>query len=682
MQGSVSGVVRLTRNSSIGTSHDACAQDSRSQRTARRRRSLCARVYGSARLMVPAILVCTAISQAASAAEQPSELDIKHLSLEQLMDIDVYSASRRLELVQGIPAAIFVLTNEDIRRSHATSIPEALRLVPGVDVGRVDANKWAVSIRGFNSREANKLLILIDGRTVYDPLFSGTLWESQDVMLEDVDRIEVIRGPGGTLWGANAVNGVINIITKNARDTAGVLAAATVGTENRYITAARVGWKAGDDVGFRVYAKSAERDTGFLPTVTPRDQSRMQRGGFRWDAKTSAQDEWRVSGDTFAADTGTELRTFQQSVMHRGTNFVASWDRRQSATEGTRAQIYYDSVEYDSTPLGFNHSRDTVDVELQQSVQANPRNLLTWGGDYRRTRDHTATLEFAGFIDVLPARRDDRLSALFLQDSLTLIPESLVLTLGTKYENTDYAAHEWSPNVRLAWTPVPQQLWWLAVSRAARVPSRLEADLTFFNTIRPGDHFDTEHVLAYEVGHRRLISPQLWYDIAAFYNVYTDLRSTGPSGDVRNDMRGITYGAELALRWQPSRQLRVDAAYSYFLMNLDLDRSLTSNPNAPGFTEGLAPRHQISLRGAFDFSARTECDAILRYVDKLRTPPYPPYTALDLGVTWRPHRDWELSLVGQDLLDNHHPEQIFESSNNGIPTEVPQSVYVKVRWQL
>lgn len=620
-----------------------------------------------------------ASAYAAPAAADVGTISLKKLSLEELMNIEVYSASRHLEPTQTSPSAIFVLTNEDIRRSHATSIPQALRLVPGVQVARVDGNKWAVSMRGFNSREANKLLVLVDGRSIYDPLFSGMLWESQDFMLEDIDRIEVIRGPGGTLWGANAFNGIINVVTKKAGDTQGTLAAAIAGTEEKYTATARYGWQSGERHFARVYAKAYERDEGYSSAAAPYDWSRARRGGFRWDWSDGDRSAVRISGDVFRAETGIrEDPTLVQDVVHEGRNILTSWNRRLSENNSLRAQLYYDHVDYES--VGFTQRRDTYDIELQQNVRAGTRNALVWGVGFRQMRDHTQS-GLTGLVDVLPLRRSDQIQTVFAQDTLALYPGKLDLTLGIKYEETDYAPAQWLPNLRLAWTPGVDQTWWAAVGEATRTPSRLESDLTFFGSLRLGEEFGAEHVRAYELGHRRLVSPRLWYDVALFYNDYDDLRTTEAGGRARNFMYGHSRGAELALRWEATDIWRIDTAYTWLLMNLGLDPGSTSDPGQPRYIEGLAARNQASIRSELDLPWGVELDATLRYVSRLASLDYPGYTELDLGIGWPVRPGLEVTLAGQNLLHAHHPEQDFAFSATGMPTEVQRSVYGRVTWR-
>jgi iron complex outermembrane receptor protein len=624
-------------------------------------------------------LLLGAATSLAVAAPEVSTGSLKQLSVEELMNVEVYSASRHLEPTQTAPSAIYVLTNEDIRRSHATSVPEALRLVPGVQVGRVDGNKWAVSMRGFNSREANKLLILVDGRSIYDPLFSGMLWESQDFMMEDIDRIEVIRGPGGTLWGANAFNGVINIVTRNASDSQGALAALTAGNEEKYTLAGRYGWKPTELQSARVYAKAYERDTGFDDVVAPHDASRMRRGGFRWDWNDGVRNKMTFSGDLFEADAGVrETRTLVQDVKHRGRNLLARWNRELSSDSSVQAQFYFDHVDYTSS--GFTQHRDTYNLELQHSVHAGSRHFVVWGAGLRKLRDETNS-GLPGFVDVLPLRRADELTDMFAQDTISVVPERVNLTLGVKYERTDYAPSEWLPNVRIAWTPDARQTWWASVSEATRVPSRLESDLTFFKTIRIGDRFGAEHVRAYEIGQRWLITPRFWSDVAAFYNDYQDLRSGERGGQLGNLMYGRSSGVEVALRWAPAERWRVDTSYTYLTMGLSLDPASTSAPGQLAYIEGLGARNQASVRAMFDASNGLQLDATVRYVGRLPALNYPAYTEFDAGLTWALQAAVELSVVGQNLLDAHHFEQAVAFSSSGMSTQVQRSVYGKVTWR-
>lgn len=612
----------------------------------------------------------------------PQRLDIKRLRLEDLMEIDVYTASRRLEPYLTAANAIYVLTSEDIGRADALAIPELLRLVPGVNVARVDASRWAVSIRGFNERITHNLQVLIDGRSVYDPLFAGVFWEAQDLLLEDIDRIEVIRGPGGTLWGPNAMNGVINIITKHARDTQGGLAIAGAGTEERAFGAARYGWQADEDQYMRVYVKAFDRDAGYADGFTAQDDARMGRTGLRWDWRAGARDDVTVTADFYEGLAGhnTLPSPSGQDIDLRGGNVLARWERRYSAAEGLRLQVAYDHSVQDARRIGLDARRDTFDLEFQHSLQPAPRHQLTWGAGYRRTSDDLTTVP-PGVVD--PRRRNDASTYLFIQDAVALSPQRWHLTFGTKVENTDYSDVEWQPNVRLAWTPNTRGTWWAAISRAVRVPARLERDLLGGSGF--GDLFGPERLTAYELGHRRLVSSKLWYDVAIFYNVYDRLRNGEPMSEspfvqLRNFMEGRTYGGEVATRWEIRPSLRFDLAYSYLQMDLGLDPASAASPAGPDAIEGSSPARQLVLRAVYDPAPAWELDATLRFVSDLEALDIPAYTALDLGIGWSPRANAQFALVGRNLLDDHHPEQVFEGSN-GVATEVERGVYAKLTYR-
>jgi iron complex outermembrane receptor protein len=623
--------------------------------------------------IISTLMLGAALAPSLASAVDVAALDIKRLTLEELADIEVYSASRRLESVQGVASAVYILTNDDIRRSHVTSIPEALRLVPGVQVARLNADRWAVSIRGFNSSSANKLLVLIDGRSVYDPLFSGTFWQSQDVMLEDVDRIEVIRGPGGALWGANAVNGVINIITRHARDTQGGLVAAGGGTEERAFGSARYGWKMGSDHYARVYAKAFERGTGFSPSDNPHDNTQMNQTGFRWDWDANARNKLRVSGDVYSGWVGQrDNATSTQDVDHRGANLLGHWTNTLSDQQNLGLQVYWSRIELGQST--FSEERDTYDVEFQHSAGSAASHLLVWGLGYRNTRDKIDVNAPPVTID--PERREDDTYSAFAQYSVMLMPSTLQLALGTKFEHNEYSGNEWQPNLRLAWTPSTRQSWWASASRAVRVKSRLEADLVFAGT-RIGDNEITEKVFAYELGHRLLVTQNFWYDMAAFHNRYKDLLTVETGSQFRNRMQGNTRGLEVAGRWQATPSWRLDVAYTLLKMDLALDPSSTAL-TTPATTEKSNPHYYYSLRSALDIGNNWQVDSILRVVDDLPALNVPAYTTLDLGLSWFWHRQVELSVVGQNLLDSHHPEQAVVANGSG--TEVERGYYVKLRW--
>ena len=602
------------------------------------------------------------------AAARDLDIDIKGTSIERLMQIDVTTVSRQSEEWQTTPAAVYVLTREDLRRAHVTNIPDALRLVPGVEVARIDANKWAVSIRGFNSRTANKLLVMVDGRSIYDPLFAGVFWESRGELLDNIERIEVVRGPGGTLWGANAVNGVINIITRNAADTQGTLAETGVGTEESFATV-RHGWQLAPGASARVYAQRASRDTGY--SVLPvHDDARLARGGFRVDWSAGTADKLMLKGDAFDGTFGERLDAASfQDVNQNGNSLTMRWTRDRGDGSQTMMQFWYDRFVLDNLNLGEN--RDTYDVELQHAWRAGDAQRLVVGTGYRRTRDD---IRDGPILGVVPTSRSDNLASAFVHDEISLARRSVRLSLGTKVEHNDYSGAEWQPSARVAWVPGPARTIWAAVSRAVRSPSRLESDVVSpVITGNPG--FDSEKLVAYELGYRERVTPQAWVDVATFYNVYRDLISI-ENNVIGNKIGGTTAGVEVATRWQASAAWRFDAAYTWLNMNLQADAGSTDTTSAAA-TEGRDPRHQISLRSAWTPAAALRVDAALRYVDRLAALNVPSYLAGDVGLTWKISPKLDLSASARDLFDSHHPEQ------SGVTTtEVQRGYLLALRWEM
>lgn len=611
------------------------------------------------------VLGLVAVPALAPAAEL--DLDITETTIEQLMNVSVTTVSRQQEELQTSAAAAYVLSREDIRRAHVTSVPEALRLVPGVQVARIDANKWAVSIRGFNARTANKLLVLIDGRSVYDPLFSGVFWEARDVALEEIERIEVVRGPGGTLWGANAVNGVINIITRNARDTQGTQATIGAGTEERAMASVRHGWQPTRDSYARVYADGLERDRGHSPTVA-HDDSHMGRAGLRVDWDASTADQVMLKVDLFDGSFGSALSGGgSQDVKHQGQSVVGRWTRDRGDGSQTTLQLWYDGFSFDDVNLG--EERDTFDIDFQHAFHAGDAHRVLWGAGFRRTWDD---IRDGPVLSVVPTSRRDDLLSLFFQDEIGLVDDRARLTLGAKVEHNDYSGTELQPSARIAWVPNANNTVWGAVSRAVRSPSRLESDVVS-PVIAGNPDFDSETLIAYETGFRRRISPQAWVDAAAFYNVYRKLRSI-ENGIVDNKLRGTTSGVEVAGRWRVSSAWRLDLAYTY--LDVDIETAAGGTDVAGAATlEGSDPRHQLMLRSAWNPFSNVEVDATLRYVDQLRALNVPSYLEADLGVGWKLRTNLELSAVAQNLLDSHHPEQSGTTT-----TEVERGYYLKLRW--
>ena len=667
--------------------------------------------------------------------------DLTELSLEELMNIEVTLASRKEEKLFETAAAIFVITQDDLRRSGVTSLPEALRLVPGMQVARMDANKWAVSARGFNDRFAQKLLVLIDGRTVYTPMFSGVFWEIQDVLLEDVDRIEVIRGPGATLWGANAVNGIINITTKNAHDTQGGLVRVGIGTEERGFGAVRYGGRMAEDACFRFYGKYFVRDAFVVASGEPgADDWSMFRGGFRGDWQVLGRGSLTVQGDLFSGEARETVRipslsppfeqTSEEDIELSGGDVLARWEQAYSPGSDLALQVYYDrNRRMDSVWLLID--RETYDVDFQHRFALGARQEVVWGLGYRFSRDETEGSFLTSFD---PAGRSTDLFSAFLQDDVRLVEGRLRLTVGSKFEQNDFSGFEVQPNVRLLWTPHSWQTAWAAVSRAVRTPARVDEDVRlafqayaseellpisppgsppFLVTIEGDGNFDSEQLLAFEVGYRIRPIPELFLDIAGFFNDYRDLRAArdtplslgtlpGPPHlriplVVDNLMEGETYGAEGVAEWQlPGNRGRLRAAYTY--LKVDLQLKPGANPESATPEMGN-PEHQFYLQSSLDLYRGLQLDGILRYVsrlpgressseasypdlpyvERLRRIDIPGYVELDLRVGWHPTQNVEVSITGQNLLDSHHPEfeDFFISTH---PTETERGVYGAVKW--
>jgi iron complex outermembrane receptor protein len=661
-------------------------------------------------------VVCVGVP-ATLAEEGARTADLTELSLEELMNIEVTSVSKKEEGLFDAPAAVYVITQEDIRRSGATSIAEALRMVPGVQVARIDANKWAISARGFNSQFANKLLVLIDGRSVYTPAFAGVFWDVQDTLLEDIDRIEVIRGPGGTLWGANAVNGVINIITKNARDTQGGLVTATGGKEERGIGGARYGARLGDNLYVRAYGKYLNRDEFVTASGQPAaDDWDVGRGGFRLDWAAVAQDAVTVQGDIYRGDVGQIttrnlltppfiLATAERDTV-AGGNLSGRWRHDFSARSNLSLQLYYDRTE--RSLVGAKEVRDTVDLDLQHRSQLTGWNEVVWGMGYRFTSDQVRNgFEFS----FNPDRRGLSVASAFVQDEITAVPDQLRLILGSKLEHNDFTGFELQPSGRILWTLRPRHTLWAAVSRAVRTPSRNDRDVRFNLAVMPapdgpptvvsifGNHdVKSETLLAYELGYRAEPLPRVFLDVAAFYNQYDGLRTEEPEAPsfealpapahllvpfrFADNMDGESYGVEVAASWNVASWCKLSGGYTWFDDRLRLDPG-SRDPDTPA-QAGNDPHHQFNTRVSLNLPARIELDAAIYYVDhllyaygpsRLRVP---SYIRPDLRLAWHPSDRLEIGVVAQDLLDDHHLE--FGAFLSPQAVAVQRAVFGQFRW--
>ena len=613
-------------------------------------------------------------------AQQPDSAAraLKQLSIEQLMNLEVTSVSKRPERLAQTASAIQVITHDDIRRSGASSLAEALRLAPNLQVAQVDSRQWAISARGFNSTTANKLLVLIDGRTVYTPLFSGVFWDVQQVPLADIDRIEVISGPGATLWGANAVNGVINVITKDPKDTPGLVLSGGGGTDLPGFGTARYGGALGSSARYRIYGSRFARDPSVLPNGQDApDDWHLGQGGFRLDWDASTLSRVTLQGDLYD---GRIDQLSPGDIAVSGGNAMAKWSRTISETSNLTAQLYYDRT-HRNIPGTFGEDLDIYDVELQHQTRLGARHDLVWGVGYRLINDRIANTALLAF---LPAHVARQWLTGFVQDEIALVPDWLHVALGTKIEHNDYTGFEIQPSGRVNWTLSPAATLWAAVSRAVRTPSRVDRELfipgqpPYFLAGGPG--FDSEKELAYELGYRHQQGP-LALSVATFYSRYHGLRSLelvpGPDSlEIGNGQDGESYGAELTAAYVLTSWWRVRAGYT------DLRVHIWPNPGSTdtsrGLTESQAPDRQVFLHSSADLPAHLRLDAGLRAIGEIARRQVPAYSELNVRLSWRPTPKLALSVVGQNLLHRRHTEF---GAPGATRRAIERGVYGAVEWR-
>lgn len=667
--------------------------------------------FGTAgRAALFALLLLMHLSALSMAQEPPS--DLGEMSIEQLMQIKVISAGKKEQPLVDTAAAVYVITQEEIRRSGVTSVAEALRLAPGVQVARISANSWAITIRGFNYRYADKLLVLIDGRTVYSPIFGGVFWEIRDLMLEDIERIEVIRGPGGTMWGANAMNGVINIISKRARDTQGGLVTAAGGSQAYASSAARYGALAGKEFAYRLYGRySRLGDSPARQAPGPEAYDAWQLGhmGFVGDWQRR-DDTLTVSGDVFR---GLEHEVFplpllqppyatglQYNFTSRGGNLLTRWEHRSNDRSDFAIQAFYDRVDRPS-PV-FATSSQVFDLDFQQHRLLPGRHELVWGLGFRATQSNTRgsyVMEFN------PSRLTLFTTNGFVQDEIALVPSRLWATAGTKLEHNEYTGYELQPNFRLRWKPHREHMLWAAVSRAITIPNDLQALARRLEATFPGPNgmlggvvlmgrrdLSEQALLAYEFGYRAQPSRNTAVDVAVFYNIYHDFINAwpgppqvNPSGPppqfvvpayFRNNTATRAYGAEFSVSYAPGPMWKLSASYTWLVIRpYPLD-----DPWEAPFRAGDSPRNQFQLHSYFSLPRNLEFDSGLYYVSPLSAQLVPGYTRVDTRLGWRPSERLEFSLGLQNLLQPRHIE-FLSPSEWGQHAQVGRSVYGNVTWR-
>lgn len=648
-----------------------------------------------------------------SESAQNSGNPAKSLTLEQLGNIEVTTVSKKPEQVWNTPAAIYVITQEDIQRSGATTIPAALRLAPGVEVAQLDSNKWSIGIRGFGSRLSRDVLVLIDGRTVYTTLLAGTYWEVQNLMLQDVDRIEVIRGPGGTIWGPNAVNGVINIITKSSKDTHGAFASVGGGNVEQGFFNARYGGGNGKTLDYRVYVLGFDRGPEFHTDGADYDRWRAAQGGFRMDFARGDRDTFTVQGDLYDEGAGetvtatTYAPPFSQvltgTALLSGGNILGRWKRVLGDDEDIQVQAYYDRA--NRREPNFIDLRNTFDVDFLHRFHVPGRQRISWGAGVRFSQGDNPVV--VSGLTFQPQERTDQLLTGFFQDDVGLIKNRLSFSLGTKLLHTNYTGFQLQPTARLLWTPTDRQTLWAAFTHAVRTPSAAErafflsgfggieptTGLPVFARFNPNPNFQSEQLNGYELGYRRLLGQKLYFDIAAFYNHYSDLFSldiTGPlfvesnpapthlllPAEFGNGLLGTTRGIEIAPEWRPTRFWRLRATYSF--LQMQLKRSPNSEDVGTAATiEGSSPRHQAVVQSGFDLTKGLSLDLTYRYVSALTALKIDAYSTADIHFAWQATSHFRFSVAGQDLLQPRHYEF---PSDPGPPVATKRSVYGEIAW--
>lgn len=671
-----------------------------------------ARGAGHGRLRRISVLLAIGLSAClAGNAQDQSQIDLTQMQLEDLMNIKVTSVSKREQTLSRTAAAVFVITQEDIRRSGATNIPDLLRMAPGVDVQQIDANAWAISIRGFNSRYSNKVLVLIDGRTVYTPSFSGVFWEHLDMPLENIERIEVIRGPGATVWGANAVNGVISILTKSSKDTQGGLVTAGIGSQVTASGLAQYGGTMGQNASYRAFGKSfSVTNSAMADGTSANDRWTRQHGGFRTDWDISKRDSIMVQGDLFDNDANQTLRsgfiatpfdrTFSQDADATGGDLMARWNHTSAGGSQMSLQTYFDT--YRRTDMGVPEMLKTFDIDFQDHMNTGVRNDIVWGGGYRVSNSKLA----AGYgIAFSPPSRTDNLFSVFFQDELR-VSDSLWFTAGIKLEHNAYTGLETEPSVRLVWTPdASRHTIWASASKAVRQPSRadtaIDAVLESFPIgpdavqvlrIYGNPKIKDEEARDYELGYRAAITKNLSLDAATFLTFFRNLNTIEPQpmkiipGSplqilipmlYDNKAHAVDYGGELSLNWSATSRWRLSPGYSY--LHATIHQDPTSQGLASFALANSFPQNMFQVRSQLNLTRKVQFDQSVYYTARLPGGGIPGHARLDLRLARRIGESAEVSLVGQNLLRPRSME--FGDSNSVIGTQVVRSVYGKITWR-
>jgi len=645
---------------------------------------------------------------------QQAPTDLTKVTIEDLMNVKVTSVSQKDQKLSRVASAIFVITPEEIRRSGATNIPDLLRMVPGVDVAQINANTWAISARGLNAEFSNELLVMLDGRNVYTPTTGGTFWELVDVPLEDIERIEVIRGPGGSVWGANAVNGVINIITKKAGETKGAMLVAGGGNLDQGFGTAQYGGSVGKNFDYRIYSKYSNQD--HMPGLSGQngeDGWHLLRGGFRADSTLSAKDSLMLQGDIY---TGAENNptTFFPTITSPGLidgdlgaalsgGFVQSvWNHKFSERSDTSLMVSFDTYERDDQ---LREGRETFTVDFRHHVAWGTRQDFVWGLGYRYSSSRS---DGNLFVSLNPGGINTQYFSSFVQDEITLVPESIFLTVGTKLIHDNYTGFALLPSARVAYKLDPQDMLWAAVSRAVRTPAATDTSIRLNVAGFPGPggvpdvvavignpKFGNEGLIAYEFGYRKTIGERLSLDLAAYYNDYFNQETTEPTtpffenspapphvvlpSTFENLEHGEAHGLEVTADWKVTDRWSISPSYDFERIHMVVS-ALSQDPETAESDEGSDPHVHARIRSHFDLSQKWAWDTSVYFVDRILFEHVPSYTRLDTGLSWRWKKDVSLSIVGQNLLRDHHLEFI-DSTGVSRSTLVKRSAYAKITWR-
>jgi iron complex outermembrane receptor protein len=649
-----------------------------------------------------ALLSCAMPFAAHAQVQAAADPEFDEILALDIADLSVTSVSRREQKLTDTAAAVYVITQEDLRRSGATSIPEALRLAPGVQVAKVGSNRWAISARGFNGPLSNKLLVLLDGRTIYTPVFSGTYWDDQGTLIEDIDRIEVIRGPGASLWGANAVNGVINIITKKAEDTQGNLVSLT-GSLRGGLAEGRHGGKIGANTYYRSYLTHSDVGSTVAPTGgSNKDSWDRTRAGFRVDTKASEGTDYTFQGDIYGGEQDqitnrfTTVAPFRTNVQSNNTsvggNVLGRWTHQDADGSQFMLQGYLDHyIRLEDT---FDQRVSTSDIQLQQTTPVNGRNNFIWGGG---ARVYAQNLAGEDTVFVNDRYQLQKVFNIYAQNEYAVIPRSVFLTVGSKLEHNDFTGFEIEPSTRLSWQPTTNQTLWGAISRAVRTPSTYENDVNALALVQAGTPLvesrllgnpgqKAETVIAYELGYRIQPKRNLSFNTSLFYNTYDRLQTISSPGALQTGLNGNTvvpysfsnlgsahtYGAEIAANWNISADWRLAGSYTFTRLDVD-NASAVAVSLKP--TERQTPRNQFAIQSYYSVSETVHWDNNLYYVGRLSST-VPSYLRYDTRMAWLALPGLELSLIGRNLLDNAHPE--FPGTPQA---EVRRTVIGQVLWK-